>query len=129
MGTSIIYRSRLTVPGGISLRAAWLTMITVASSHQGRGIWLQLSAQGLGILLERGYPIICGVSTRPGYTTALAPAPRRTATLTRSIVALRSCEPHRAPIGRARSTPPRQDAFCRQSMSGGAPTPRGRGAR
>jgi predicted acetyltransferase len=64
VGTSIVYRARLTVPGGASLRAAWLTMITVASTHQGRGIWAQLSAQGLGILLERGYPVICGVPTQ-----------------------------------------------------------------
>src|SRR5258708_6470825 len=35
VGTSIIYPSRLTVPGGASLRAAWLTMIAVASSHGG----------------------------------------------------------------------------------------------
>lgn len=66
VGTSIIYRSRLTVPGGVSLQAAWLTMITVATTHQGKGIWAQLSAQGLGILLERGYPIICGVPTQTG---------------------------------------------------------------
>jgi predicted acetyltransferase len=64
VGTSIIYRTRLTVPGGVSLRAAWLTMITVASTHQGRGVWAQLSAQGLGILIERGYPIVCGVPTQ-----------------------------------------------------------------
>jgi predicted acetyltransferase len=64
VGTSIIYRSRLTVPGGASLQAAWLTMITVASTHQGTGIWAQLSAQGLGILLDRGYPIVCGVPTQ-----------------------------------------------------------------
>ncbi|MDD4866703.1 MAG: GNAT family N-acetyltransferase, partial [Mycobacterium sp.] len=64
VGTSIIYRSGLTVPGGASLRAAWLAMITVASTHQGRGIWAQLSAQGLGILIDRGYPIICGVPTQ-----------------------------------------------------------------
>lgn len=64
VGTSIIYRTRLTVPGGASLRAAWLTMITVASTHQGTGIWGQLSAQGLGILMERGYPIVCGVPTQ-----------------------------------------------------------------
>lgn len=66
VGTSIVYRSGLTVPGGASLRAAWLTMITVASTHQGSGIWAQLSAQGLGILLDRGYPIICGVPTQTG---------------------------------------------------------------
>lgn len=64
VGTSIIYRARLTVPGGASMRAAWLTMITVASTHQGTGIWGQLSAQGLGILVDRGYPIVCGVPTQ-----------------------------------------------------------------
>lgn len=64
VGTSIIYRTRLTVPGGASLRAAWLTMITVASTHQGTGIWAQLSAQGLGILVDRGYPIVFGVPTQ-----------------------------------------------------------------
>jgi predicted acetyltransferase len=66
VGTSIIYRSRLTVPGGASLRAAWLTMIAVASTHQGSGVWAQLSAKGLGILidLDRGYPIVCGVPTQ-----------------------------------------------------------------
>lgn len=41
-------------------------MISVASTHQGRGIWAQLSAQGLGILLDRGYPIVCGVPTQTG---------------------------------------------------------------
>jgi predicted acetyltransferase len=64
VGTSIIYRSRLTVPGGVSLRVAWLTMITVASTHQGRGIWARLSAEGLRILIERGYPMVCGVPTQ-----------------------------------------------------------------
>lgn len=64
VGTSIIYRGRLSVPGGASLRAAWLTMIAVASTHQGKGVWGQLSAQGLGILLDRGYPIVCGVPTQ-----------------------------------------------------------------
>src|SRR5690348_8568103 len=53
VGTSIIYRTRLTVPGGAGVNAAWLTMIAVASTHQGTGIWGQLSAQGLGILLDR----------------------------------------------------------------------------
>lgn len=64
VGTSIIYRTRLTVPGGGSIPAAWLTMITVASTHQGSGIWGQLSAQGLSILLDRGYPLILGVPTQ-----------------------------------------------------------------
>ena len=64
VGTSIIYRSGLTVPGGASLRAAWLTMIAVASTHQGQGVWGQLSAKGLGILIDRGYPIVCGVPTQ-----------------------------------------------------------------
>ncbi|BBY25385.1 GNAT family N-acetyltransferase [Mycobacterium stomatepiae] len=64
VGTSIIYQTRLTVPGGASLRAAWLAMITVASTHQGTGIWGQLSAQGLGILMDRGYPLIVGVPTQ-----------------------------------------------------------------
>src|SRR4051794_34856294 len=36
VGTSIIYRAQLTVPGGVSLRAAWLTMIAVATTHQGK---------------------------------------------------------------------------------------------
>ncbi len=64
VGTSIIYPSRLTVPGGADLRVAWLTMIAVASTHQGKGLWAQLSAQGLGILLDRGYPVVCGVPTQ-----------------------------------------------------------------
>jgi len=64
VGTSIIYPSRLTAPGGARLRVAWLTMIAVASTHQGKGLWAQLSAQGLGILLDRGYPIVCGVPTQ-----------------------------------------------------------------
>jgi predicted acetyltransferase len=64
VGTSIIYPSRLTVPGGGTLRAAWLTMIAVASSHVRTGIWAQLSARGLEILLDRGYPVICGVPTQ-----------------------------------------------------------------
>ncbi|BBZ40652.1 GNAT family N-acetyltransferase [Mycobacterium conspicuum] len=64
VGTSIIYRTRLTVPGGGGLRAAWLTMISVASTHQGKQVWAQLSAQGLGILIDRGYPVICGVPTQ-----------------------------------------------------------------
>lgn len=63
VGTSIIYPARLTVPGGNSLKIAWLTMIAVASTHQGRGLWAQLSAQGLGKLIERGYPVVCGVPT------------------------------------------------------------------
>ncbi|WP_156737579.1 MULTISPECIES: GNAT family N-acetyltransferase, partial [unclassified Mycobacterium] len=46
VGTSIIYPTRLTVAGGASLRAAWLTMIAVASTHQGKGVWGQLSAKG-----------------------------------------------------------------------------------
>lgn len=65
VGTSLYYRLRLTVPGGAGLDAAWLAMITVAATHQGRGIWQQISAQGFGILQERGYPILCGVPTQP----------------------------------------------------------------
>jgi predicted acetyltransferase len=64
VGTSIIYPSRLTVPGGAHLRVAWLTMIAVASTHQGEGLWALLSAKGLGILLDRDYPIVCGVPTQ-----------------------------------------------------------------
>lgn len=64
VGTSIIYPTQLTVPDSESLRAAWLTMIAVASTHQGKGVWGQLSAQGLGILIERGYPIVVGVPTQ-----------------------------------------------------------------
>jgi predicted acetyltransferase len=64
VGTTIIYRSRLTVPGGASLPAAWLTMTAVATTHQGRGVWAQLSAKGLEILIDRGYPIVCGVPTQ-----------------------------------------------------------------
>ena len=71
VGTSIIYRARLTVPGGAGVDAAWLTMIAVASTHQGTGIWGQLSAQGLGILLERGYPIVCGVPTQTAMYDSL----------------------------------------------------------
>jgi predicted acetyltransferase len=52
------------VPGGASLRAAWLTMIAVASTHQRSGVWAQLSTKGLGILIDRGYPIVCGVPTQ-----------------------------------------------------------------
>ncbi|MDT5145905.1 MAG: hypothetical protein QOC58_550 [Mycobacterium sp.] len=54
VGTSIIYPVQLTVPGNTSLPAAWLTMIAVASTHQGKGVWAQLSSQGLQILLDRG---------------------------------------------------------------------------
>ena len=65
VGTSLYYRLRLTVPGGASLEAAWLSMIAVAATHQGKGIWQRLSLQGFGILQERGYPILCGVPTQP----------------------------------------------------------------
>ncbi|BCZ23561.1 GNAT family N-acetyltransferase [Mycobacterium senriense] len=65
VGTSLYYRLRLTVPGGASLEAAWLSMIAVAATHQGKGIWQQLSIHGFGILQERGYPILCGVPTQP----------------------------------------------------------------
>ncbi|WIM88013.1 GNAT family N-acetyltransferase [Candidatus Mycobacterium wuenschmannii] len=64
VGTTIVYRTLLTVPGGARLRAAWLTMTAVASTHQGRGVWAQLSLKGLEILIERGYPIVCGVPTQ-----------------------------------------------------------------
>jgi predicted acetyltransferase len=65
VGTSLYYPLRLTVPGGASLDAAWLSMIAVAATHQGTGIWQQLSIQGFGILQDRGYPILCGVPTQP----------------------------------------------------------------
>jgi predicted acetyltransferase len=65
VGTSLYYRLKLTVPGGGMLDAAWLAMIAVAATHQGRGIWQQLSGQGFGILMERGCPILCGVPTQP----------------------------------------------------------------
>ncbi|MCV7232498.1 GNAT family N-acetyltransferase [Mycobacterium branderi] len=65
VATSLYYRLRLTVPGGATLDAAWLAMITVAATHQRRGIWQQISLQGFGILQDRGYPILCGVPTRP----------------------------------------------------------------
>jgi predicted acetyltransferase len=65
VGTSLYYRLRLTVPGGATLEAAWLAMIAVAATHQGRGVWQQLSTRGFGILMERGCPILCGVPTQP----------------------------------------------------------------
>ncbi|MCV7379634.1 GNAT family N-acetyltransferase [Mycobacterium alsense] len=65
VGTSLCYRLRLTVPGGATVRAAWLAMIAVAPTHLGRGIWQQLSIRGFGILQERKYPILCGVPTQP----------------------------------------------------------------
>jgi predicted acetyltransferase len=65
VGTSLYYRLRLTVPGGANLEAAWLSMIAVAGTHQGLGIWRQISIQGFAILQERGYPILCGVPTQP----------------------------------------------------------------
>lgn len=65
VGTSLYYRLRLTVPGGASLDAAWLAMITVAATHQNRGIWQRISVEGFQILQERGYPILCGVPTQP----------------------------------------------------------------
>jgi predicted acetyltransferase len=65
VGTSLYYRLRLTVPGGATLEAAWLAMIAVAATHQGRRIWQQLSTQGFGILMDRGCPILCGVPTQP----------------------------------------------------------------
>lgn len=65
VGTSLTYRMRLTVPGGASLRAAGLAMITVAPTHERSGIWQQISARGFGILMERGYPILCGLPTHP----------------------------------------------------------------
>lgn len=65
VGTSLTYRMRLTVPGGASFRAAGLAMITVAPTHERAGIWQQISAQGFGILMERGYPILCGLPTHP----------------------------------------------------------------
>lgn len=65
VGTSLYYRLNLTVPGGATVDAAWLAMVTVAATHQGRGIWQQISLQGFGILQERGYPILCGVPTQP----------------------------------------------------------------
>ncbi|MDD4866592.1 MAG: GNAT family N-acetyltransferase, partial [Mycobacterium sp.] len=65
VGTSLCYKLRLTVPGGATLKAAWLAMIAVAPTHLGRGVWQQLSIRGFGILQERGYPILCGVPTQP----------------------------------------------------------------
>ncbi|OBK52144.1 GNAT family N-acetyltransferase [Mycobacterium kubicae] len=65
VGTSLYYRLRLTVPGGASLEAGWLAMIAVAATHQGRGVWQQLSIRGFGILMDRGYSILCGVPTQP----------------------------------------------------------------
>ena len=65
VGTSISYKMRLTVPGGASLPAAGLAMVAVAPTHRRSGIWQQISAQGFGILLERGYLILCGLPTQP----------------------------------------------------------------
>lgn len=65
VGTSLYYRLQLTVPGGASLEAAWLSMVAVAATHKGRKIWQQISIQGFGILQERGCPILCGVPTDP----------------------------------------------------------------
>lgn len=65
VGTSLYYRLQLTVPGGASLEAAWLSMVAVAATHKGRKIWQQISIQGFAILQERGCPILCGVPTDP----------------------------------------------------------------
>lgn len=71
VGTSLVYSLRLTVPGGAPLRAAWLSMTAVAPTHQGRGVWQQISARGFEILFDRGYSIICGVPTQPAVFEVL----------------------------------------------------------
>lgn len=126
VGTSIIYRTRLTVPGGGGLRAAWLTMISVASTHQGKQVWAQLSAQGLGILIDRGYPVICGVPTQTaiydGFGAGVA-SYSQTYSIDRRGAKLRAAPGKTAP---ARSTPPTRARICRKSTSAGARQPMGR---
>jgi predicted N-acetyltransferase YhbS len=108
VGTSLYYRLQLTVPGGGTLEAAWLAMIAVTATHQGRGIWQQLSTQGFGILMERGCPILCGVPTQPTVYEILGAGVATIHTLTTSSRALPSCVPNPAEIGPARSPLPRQ---------------------
>ncbi len=71
VGASLVYRMRLTVPGGARINAAWLAKVTVATTHQGHGIWRQISAQGFGILMQRGYPILCGAPLQPALFDVL----------------------------------------------------------
>ncbi len=100
VGTSLTYRMQLTVPGGAGLRAAGLAMITVAPTHERSGIWQQLSAQGFATLMERGYPILCGLPTHPRIYDGLGggvASYSRTYSINRRVARLRSApSPSRA---------------------------------
>ncbi len=123
VGTSLYYRLRLTVPGGAGLDAAWLAMITVAATHQGRGIWQQISAQGFGILQERGYPILCGVPTQPPAYEIMGAGVASYCRKYHVDRDRRNCALRRAATGRARSPPTRPGICCPNSLTAGAPRP------
>lgn len=123
VATSLCYRLRLTVPGGASLDAPLLAMVTVAATHRNRGIWQQVSARGFGMLMERDYPILCGVPTRTPMYEVLGAG---VATYTRTYnVDPRSAKLRTAPgpsrarevtaAEAARCLPPIYDRWCEQT--------------
>ena len=99
VGTSIIYRARLTVPGGAGVQAAWLTMIAVTSTHQGTGIWGSSAPR----VWESSSTGAIDHLRRPNADRDVrqfrARASQVTAVLSPSTAVSRSCEPSRANSG------------------------------
>jgi Acetyltransferase (GNAT) domain len=127
VGTSIIYRARLTVPGGAGVQAAWLTMIAVASTPTRAREFGGSSAPRVWESSSTGAIRSSAASQRrPRCTTVSARASQVTAVLSPSTAVSRSCEPSRARFGHARLMPLRRNAIYQESTRGGAPKPMGR---
>ncbi|MFJ5259749.1 GNAT family N-acetyltransferase [Streptomyces sp. NPDC088387] len=65
VGTAGAFSFRMTVPGGASVRAAGVTMVTVAATHRRRGLLTAMMARQLADVRSWGWPLAVLTASEP----------------------------------------------------------------
>lgn len=65
VGTAGAFSFRLTVPGGASVPAAGVTMVSVAATHRRRGVLTSMMRRQLGDVREWGWPLAVLTASEP----------------------------------------------------------------
>ncbi|MEU9913085.1 GNAT family N-acetyltransferase [Streptomyces sp. NPDC051001] len=65
VGTAGAFSFRLTVPGGASVRAAGVTMVSVAATHRRRGVLTAMMRRQLDDVREWGWPLAVLTASEP----------------------------------------------------------------
>jgi predicted acetyltransferase len=65
VGTAGAFSFRLTVPGGASVRAAGITMVSVAATHRRRGVLTAMMRRQLDDVREWGWPLAVLTASEP----------------------------------------------------------------